>query len=161
MGGNRDRTCLGGCERRNESNARVTGADELAEGLFKLPTRGLTLEIFFPQPEHDSGPNGEDWFLHGEDVSFHRRHIELVLSLIGWKKFSAGGDISDFCDALDDHGFLRMLGADHAVRILRQVARFARLAASAEQQATVLPQAPHDHGMRRTIRLDGRNPVVV
>src|SRR5208282_1064902 len=111
MGGNRDRTCLGGCQRRNESNARVARVDDQADPsfsmkgafrrkeytrqtclrnkLFKLPTRGLALEILFPQPEYDSGPNGEDWLFHGEDVSFHRHHIELVLSLIGWKKFSA------------------------------------------------------------------------
>ncbi len=53
----------------------------------------------------------------------------------------------------------------HAVGIARQIASFARLAAGAEEQASVLPEAPDDHRvrrcLRRTVGLDRGDPVVV
>ena len=48
---------------------------------------------------------------------------------------------------------LRVLGANHAFRVARQIPRLARLAASAEEQASVLPQTPDDHRVRRAVWL--------
>ena len=54
-----------------------------------------------------------------------------------------------------------LLGADDAVWIDGEIARLARLAAGAEEQASVLPETPDDHGVRRAVGLDGGDPVVV
>src|SRR5436305_3579972 len=53
-----------------------------------------------------------------------------------------------------------MFGAGHATRILRQVARLAGLAAGAEEKSSILPESPHDHGVRGAVGLDGGDPVI-
>jgi len=100
--------------------------------LFKLPAGGFALEMLFPQTEDNAWADSKDGFLHRENVIFHRGHVEVVFASVLCQEFAASGDVGDFRGALDDHGFIRVLGAHYAVGILRQVAGFARLAAGTE-----------------------------
>src|ERR1035438_2470033 len=129
--------------------------------LFELPAGGFGLEVFLPEGEDDSRADCEYWLFHGEDVVFHRGHVEVVFGFVPGHEFAARGDVGDFGDAFDDHGLVGKLGADYAVGIARQVAGLARLAAGAEEQASVLPEAPDNHCVRRAVGLNGGDPVIV
>src|SRR5450631_606353 len=100
---------------------------------FKFPEGGFGLEEFLPHREDDFGADCEYWFFHGQDVVFHRGHVEVVFRLVPGHEFAAGCDVSDFRDALDNHGFVCVFGADDAVVIARQVAGLPRLASGTEQ----------------------------
>jgi hypothetical protein len=61
----------------------------------------------------------------------------------------------------DHYGLVRALGAQNASQILRQVTRLTRLPPGAEIESAIDPQAPDDHGVRRPIRFNRGDPIVV
>jgi hypothetical protein len=127
----------------------------------EFPARRFTLEVLFPKRKDDAGEDGEDWFFHRQDIVFHARHIELVLSLIRPEKFPPGCQVGDLRDALDYNCLARIFCADHAFRVLRKVSRFARLAPCTENKPGFLPEAPDDHRVRCAVRLHGGDPVIM
>ena len=48
----------------------------------------------------------------------------LYLPVYFGQKLAARSDVGGFRDAFNDHGLIRVLGAEHAIRVLREVARF-------------------------------------
>src|SRR5579872_611799 len=91
----------------------------------KLPARGFALEMFLPEGENYFRADGEHWFFHGEDVVFHRFHVELILLLVNRQELAACGNVGDLNNAFDDDCFLREFGADDTLRILRKIAGLA------------------------------------
>src|SRR5271170_6332889 len=114
----------------------------------ELPACGFADEVLLPQTKHHTRTHRKDRFLHREDVCLHSLHVKLVFALIGRKKLAARGNVGNFGYAFDNDRFMRVFRTHDAFGVLRQVARLARLAAGAEQEPAVLPQAPDHHGVR-------------
>src|ERR1700733_3486593 len=121
---------------------------KLQSALFELPTRGLSHEVLFPQTKRQTWTHCKNRLFHRQNVLLHSLHVELVLALVGREELSARSDLGNLRPAFDNDGFVRVLCAYDAVGILCQVARLARFASCAEQEAPILPQAPYHHGVR-------------
>jgi hypothetical protein len=61
-------------------------------------------------------------------------------------------------DTFDDHGFVRMLGCDHAAGIGADVACLARPPAGAEDERVTNPCSPHRHDVWGSVGPRGRQP---
>src|SRR6202021_3893081 len=127
--------------------------------LFELPPRGFSDEVLFPQTKRQAWTYRKNRLFHRQNVLLHSLHVELVLALVGREELSARSDLGNLRRAFDDDRFVRVLCAYDAVGIRCQVARLARFASCAEQEAPILPQAPHHHGVRQAVGLDGSDPV--
>src|ERR1700676_4112070 len=107
--------------------------------LFELPTRGFSDEVLFPQTKRQAWTHCKNRLFHRQNILLHSLHVELVLALVGREELSARSDLGNLRRAFDDDRFVRMLCRYDAVAILRQVARLARFASCAEQEAPILP----------------------
>src|SRR5208337_4273598 len=64
-------------------------------------------------------------------------------------------------NAFNNYSFFCVLVADYAIRVLLEVACLPRGRPCTEVICPAKPEAPDHHGMRRTIRTDRREPVIV
>src|SRR5579872_3634516 len=120
----------------------------------EYPTGSSFRKALFDKPKYTGWANTVEGF----------RTVTAAHSILAercWFHLLPDGFVCDqLGDAFQNHGLGSILRADDTVWIFCQVACLLRLAASAEPECPVEPQAPDDHGMGPAIGPHSHNPVL-
>jgi hypothetical protein len=91
-----------------------------------------------------------------------RQDIAAILAIVLLADSLPNGSVFDFLYVtFEDYRFVRLFGANHAVRIHGDILRLASARASAEPEAVLPPDAPDEHEVRASVWARRRDPIVV
>src|SRR5262245_20542331 len=123
--------------------------------LAKIPARCCLIELLLKEAKSHAWPEAVHWLSH-------LPHVPIVFLLIRFRELLvlSARRVYELHRAFKDHRFRRVIAADHALRVRREIARLARLHPGAEPEAFIEPQTPDDHQMWCAVGTGSCDPIL-